>query len=572
MPDKVVTKLASLPRLVTFKEAAKVVQRVAAYARVSTDHEEQETSLAAQTDYYKRKIMEHPGWEFVQIYVDNGISGLSTNRREGFNQMIEDCLAGRIDLVLTKSISRFARNTVDTVTTIRKLKEKGVGVYFEKENIFTTDSKGEFLLTLMSSLAQEESRSISENVTWGQRKRMADGKVSIAYSQFLGYDKGSEKYTMVVNEEQAITVRRIFYMFLQGYTPHTIAALLTEDRVPSPCGCDKWIGMTVRRMLSNEKYKGDALLQKEFTVDYLRKKMKKNEGELPQYYVEEDHEPIISPWLFDYVQKRLGARSDIGNTRYSGSALFSSKLICGKCGSIYGPKPWHSTSYNNLVWQCRRRHIKENKCLAFNIYDKLLHFTVHEIAMNIICNRNIKETVAEAVLPLLTDERKKKALDWMRKFHLRDIWRLQSDEDDISLIINKIVVMEDGTAQVHLIDGSVIPYTFPTFHPSKYKAKKQKVQKKKKKPTNKHTSKTPTGITECDNCGVAIQQNAGRKPQRFCCSECRNQWWNEHPDQVNRKAYYEITCRHCGKIITVYGNKHRKYCSHECYIADRFGM
>ena len=196
---------------------------------------------------------------------------------------------------------------------------------------------------------------------------MADGKVSIAYSQFLGYDKGSEKYTMVVNEEQAITVRRIFYMFLQGYTPHTIAALLTEDRVPSPCGCDKWSGMTVRRMLSNEKYKGDALLQKEFTVDYLRKKMKKNEGELPQYYVEEDHEPIISPWLFDYVQKRLGARSEIGNTRYSGSALFSSKLICGKCGSIYGPKPWHSTSYNNLVWQCRRRHIKENKCLAFNL-------------------------------------------------------------------------------------------------------------------------------------------------------------------------------------------------------------
>lgn len=408
MPDKVVTKLASLPKPVTFKEAARAVQRVAAYARVSTDHEEQETSLAAQTDYYKKKIMEHPGWEFVQIYVDNGISGLSTNRRDGFNHMIEDCLAGRIDLVLTKSISRFARNTVDTVTTIRKLKEKGVGVYFEKENIFTTDSKGEFLLTIMSSLAQEESRSISENVTWGQRKRMSDGKVSIAYSQFLGYDKGSEKYTMVVNEEQAVIVRRIFHMFLQGYTPHTIAVLLTEDRVPSPCGCDRWSGMTVRRMLSNEKYKGDALLQKEFTVDYLRKKMKKNEGELPQYYVEEDHEPIISPWLFDYVQKRLGARSEIGNTRYSGSALFSSKLICGKCGSIYGPKPWHSTSYNNLVWQCRRRHVKENKCLAFNIYDKLLHFSVHEIAMNIICKRNIKETVEETVLPFLTDDRKKK--------------------------------------------------------------------------------------------------------------------------------------------------------------------
>lgn len=219
--------------------------------------------------------------------------------------MVEDCLAGRIDLVRTKSISRFTRNTVDTVTTIRKLKDKGVGVYFEKENIFTTDSKGEFLLTIMSSLAQEESRSISENVTWGQRKKMADGKVSIAYSRFLGYDRGEEKYTMVINEEQAVTVRWIFHMFLQGYTSHTIAQFLTADGVPTPCGCDTWNSMTVRRMLSNEKYKGDALLQKEFTVDYLRKKLKKNEGELPQYYVKEDHEPIISPWLFDYVQKRL---------------------------------------------------------------------------------------------------------------------------------------------------------------------------------------------------------------------------------------------------------------------------
>lgn len=234
---------------------------------------------------------------------------------------------------------------------------------------------------------------------------MADGKVSIAYSRFLGYDKGAEKYTMVINEEQAVMVRRIFRMFLQGYTPHTIAVLLTEDGVPTQCGCDNWSGMTVRRMLSNEKYKGDTLLQKEFTVDYLRKKMKKNEGELPQYYVEEDHEPIISPWLFDYVQERLGARFEIGNTRYSGTMLFSSKLICGKCGSIYGPKPWHSTSYNNLVWQCRRRHSRTEKCRAFNVYDKLLHYSVHEIAMDVFCKRNIEQIVAEAVIPLLPADR-----------------------------------------------------------------------------------------------------------------------------------------------------------------------
>ena len=310
MTDRVITRLAAIPRPATFKEAAKSVQRVAAYARVSTDHEDQETSLSAQTEYYRKKITEHPGWEFVEIYVDDGISGLSTKHREGFNRMVEDCLARRIDLILTKSISRFARNTVDTVTTIRKLKDSGVGVYFEKENIFTTDSKGEFLLTIMSSLAQEESRSISENVTWGQRKRMADGKVSIAYGRFLGYDKGPEKYTMLVNEEQARIVRRIFYMFLQGYTPHTMAGLLTADGVPTPGGCKAWNQQTIRRILSNEKYKGDALLQKEFTVDYLQKKVKKNEGELPQYYVKEDHEPIISPWLFDYVQKRLKERGE----------------------------------------------------------------------------------------------------------------------------------------------------------------------------------------------------------------------------------------------------------------------
>ena len=573
MPDRIVTQISALPKPATFKETSRAIQRVAAYARVSTDHEDQETSLAAQTDYYRKKILEHPGWEFVEIYVDDGISGLSTKRREGFNRMVEDCLAGRIDLVLTKSISRFARNTVDTVTTIRKLKEKGVGVYFEKENIFSTDSKGEFLLTIMSSLAQEESRSISENVTWGQRKRMADGKVSLAYSRFLGYDKGADKYTMVINEEQAVTVRRIFRMFLQGYTPHKIAALLTEKGIPSPCGCDSWSGMTVRRMLSNEKYKGDALLQKQFTVDYLRKKMKKNEGELPQYYVEEDHEPIISPWLFDYVQERLNARFEIGNTRYSGVTLFSSKLLCGKCNSTYGPRPWHSTSYNNLVWQCHRRNVKENKCLSFNIYDKLLHFAVHDIAMNEVCHRNIEQTVANAVLPILPIDRRKKASEWLRDFRLRDIWKLQSDENDIAFIINRIVVSDDGTAEVHLLDDHVQKYTFPEFHSAKFKAEKQRQKEQKKspqKPTAEKRQILPI-TAACQNCGAAIVQKTKCKQKKFCCDKCRNQWWNQHLDQVKRKAYYNIVCQHCGKVTTVYGDSRKKYCSHECYIADRFG-
>ena len=176
------------------------------YARVSTDSDEQFTSYEAQVDYYTRYIQSHPEWEFVKVYTDEGISGTDTRHREGFNEMIEDALAGKIDLIVTKSVSRFARNTVDSLVTIRKLKEHGCECYFEKENIFTFDGKGELLITIMSSLAQEESRSISENVTWGHRKRMADGKVSIAYSTFLGYDKGPDG-NLVVNREQAKIVR-----------------------------------------------------------------------------------------------------------------------------------------------------------------------------------------------------------------------------------------------------------------------------------------------------------------------------------------------------------------------------
>ena len=239
MPDRIITRITALPKPETFKEAVKSVQRVAAYARVSTDHEEQETSLTAQTDYYRKKILEHPGWELVGIYVDDGISGLSTNRRDGFNRMVEDCIAGHMDLILTKSISRFARNTVDTVTTIRKLKEKGVGVYFEKEGIYTFDGKGELLITIMSSLAQEESRSISENITWGQRKSFSDGKVHLPYKRFLGYEKGEDGRPAVV-ESEARVVKLIYRLFLEGKTQAGICKYLEELGIPSPGGKAKW--------------------------------------------------------------------------------------------------------------------------------------------------------------------------------------------------------------------------------------------------------------------------------------------------------------------------------------------
>lgn len=358
-------KVTTIPPTISRYTAAPInstkKRHVAGYARVSTDHEDQATSYEAQVDYYTNYIKSRDDWEFAAIYTDEGISATNTKKREGFKAMIADALAGKIDLIITKSVSRFARNTVDSLTTIRQLREHNVECYFEKENIWTFDSKGELLITIMSSLAQEESRSISENVTWGQRKRMADGKVSFAYSRFMGLDMDKETGKIVVNPEQAEVVRLIFRLFLEGMTPHSIATELTHRGIKTPGGKDVWNQQTVRRMLSNEKYKGDALLQKEFTVDFLQKKMKKNEGEVPQYYVEGNHEAIISPAVFDMVQAELARRSK-GGTRYSGVSIFSNKIKCADCGGWFGSKVWHSTDrYRKVIYRCNRKYNGE-KC------------------------------------------------------------------------------------------------------------------------------------------------------------------------------------------------------------------
>ena len=332
-----------------------------AYARVSTGSQAQATSYTAQVEYYTEKIESNPLWEFAGVYADEGISGTNVKHRDEFQMMIADCEDGNIDLILTKSITRFARNTVECIQTIRKLKEIGVGIYFEKENIYTFDGKGELLLTIMSSLAQEESRSISENVTWGQRKRFADGKVNLPYKQFLGYRKGADGFPEIVPEE-AIIVLRIYTRFMEGLTPGAIAKELTVNGIPTPSGKQRWQTSTVESILQNEKYKGAALLQKCFTVDFLTKKKKLNEGEVPQYYVEHSHEPIITPEEFDKVQTELARRKRISR-QYSGKSIFSSRIICGDCGSYFGSKVWNSTSkYRRVIWQCNGKFKGEHKC------------------------------------------------------------------------------------------------------------------------------------------------------------------------------------------------------------------
>ena len=332
-------------------------RRVCGYARVSTNYEEQESSYEAQMDYYTNYIKSRPDWEFVDMYSDEGISGTNTKRREGFNKMINDALNGKIDLIITKSVSRFARNTVDSLTTIRKLKEKGVEVYFEKENIWTLDAKGELLITIMSSLAQEESRSISENTTWGRRKRFADGKVDVAFGMFLGYERG-ENDEWVVNEEQAVTVRLIYQLFLGGLSFDGIKKELESRGIKAPGGGDRWHTRTINSILTNEKYKGDALLQKRYTADFLTKKMVKNNGEVPQYYVKGHHEAIISPQTFEIVQKEIARRKHGGN-RYQSLSIFASRIICGECGCTFGRRVWHSNEKSRrIVWQCRDKYNK----------------------------------------------------------------------------------------------------------------------------------------------------------------------------------------------------------------------
>ena len=355
-------------------------RRVAAYARVSTEQEQQQSSYEAQVSYYTNYIKSREDWEYVRVYADEGISGLNTRGREGFKAMVADALAGKIDLIITKSVSRFARNTVDSLTTIRELKEHGVECYFEKENIWTFDSKGELLLTIMSSIAQEESRSISENVRWGKRKSMQDGKVYVAYASFIGYDRGPNG-GLVVNEEQAVIIRRIFSMFLRGYTCSQIADSLTEDGIPTATGKKKWHRDGVYSILTNEKYKGDALLQKSYIVDFLTKKVKINRGEIQQYYVKDDHEAIIEPEVFDHVQRIISVFGT--GTKRSRVSILSGKVCCGDCGGYFGQKVWHSNDkYRKVIWRCNRKYEKGSKRC------KSPHLTEEEVKSLFVCAMN----------------------------------------------------------------------------------------------------------------------------------------------------------------------------------------
>ena len=330
MQEQEVTVIPARPKVYFSPETGKGQRKkVAAYARVSTETEEQANSYQAQVEYYTKLIQKNEAWNFVEVYTDDGISGTSTKNRDGFNRMIADALAGKIDMILTKSCSRFARNTVTTLTTIRQLKAKGIDVFFEKENIHSTDSKGELLLTIMSSLAQDESRNISENIKWGHRQRFSKGQVYMHYRWFLGYEKGPDGKPAIVPEE-ATVVRLIYRLFLNGLPLNAIARELMKKGIKSPKGKDKWTITTIKSILTNERYKGDCLLQKTFSEDYITKKSKRNTGELPMYYAKNTHPAIIKREVFDIVQERM----KLIRKGTVISCFLSGKLFCTECGGM----------------------------------------------------------------------------------------------------------------------------------------------------------------------------------------------------------------------------------------------
>ena len=375
-----VTVIPARKRVGSRKEELHIQKtRVAAYCRVSTDSEEQETSYDAQVSHYTAYIQSKKEWEFVKVYADDGISGTNTMKREAFNQMIEDCEAGKIDLILTKSISRFSRNTVDCLKYTRQLKALNIAVFFEKENINTLDAKGEVLMTIMAALAQQESESLSANVRLGIQYRNQQGKVQVNHNWFLGYTK-DEDGNLIIDEAQAEIVRRIYREYLEGQSLLQIKRSLEADGIKNGAGHLKWHESNIKQILTNEKYIGDALLQKTYTVSILEKKRAENNGQMPKYYVEGSHEAIIDKDVFLKVQAEMSRRANLnpgGKKRvYNSKYALSGMVFCGHCGDIYRRIYWNNHGKKSTVWRCVSRVLKKSSgidCPARTVWAEELH-------------------------------------------------------------------------------------------------------------------------------------------------------------------------------------------------------
>lgn len=428
---------------------------------MSTDQEEQLSSYENQVNYYREFISKHEDYELVDIYADEGISATNTKKRDAFNRLIQDCRAGKVDRILVKSISRFARNTLDCIKYVRELKELGVGVSFEKENIDSLDSKGEVLLTILSSLAQDESRSISENATWGIRKKFERGELRVNTIKFMGYDK-DENGRLIINPGQAETVKFIYEKFLEGYSSESIAKYLNDNEIPGWTGQANWYPSAIQKMLQNEKYKGDALLQKTFTVDFLTKKRVQNDGQVNQYYVENSHEAIIDKDTWELVQLELTRRKDFREEHQLKAYIiqnddnpFTTKVFCAECGSAFGRKNWATSRGKRKVWQCNNRYrIKEVEgCFSRHLDEVTLEQIFLKALVLLSENIDLLDGKWEKILA------ENRLLDKHYSMALSDILRKEQiafNPSDMCRVLDHIRIGLEGEITVRFLEGTEV--------------------------------------------------------------------------------------------------------------------
>ena len=431
-------------------------KRVAAYCRVSTDHEEQEGSFRNQVEYYTNLIENTQEWEMAGLFTDDGISGTGTKKRSGFQDMIKACEEGRVDLVITKSISRFARNTADSLNYCRKLKTLGIPIIFEKESINTMEASGELMFTILSSLAQEESRNISENTQWGIRSKFQQGIPHINTESLLGFDKDDDG-NLIINEEQATVVRRIFQDFLEGWTVSEISRHLNQEGVPGVHGKAAWHPISVKRVLQNEKHCGDLLMQKTYTADFLTKTQVENDGQLEQYYIKDDHPAIVDRETWEAAQLELTRREAFRqrhNIHMVGSKTdnqFCSKVFCGSCGARYMRRNW--AAVKEVFWKCENTgKQKGHICSAANVKEKDLKKAIM-IAWNSLVQKR------EELLPVW--QKQAAEGDALQRYRVRlmiaitEEGTLDAEVPELTrMMLEEIRVSSRDEMTVRLLDGS----------------------------------------------------------------------------------------------------------------------
>lgn len=401
--ERIITKIEANP-LLTSKKDRNVKLRVAAYCRVSTDDEDQINSYNAQVAFYTDYICNNPKWCFAGIYADEGITGTLVSKRKRFQDMIKDCEKGKIDLILTKSVSRFARNTVDSLNYVRKLKSMNIGVFFEEQNINSLTTDSEMFIGLYSVIAQSESENISANVRWGIQQRMKNGTYAFRYN-LLGYRKGEDGHPEIVPEEAEI-IRRIFSMYLDGGSTNQIKDFLESNAILTKTGKSIWDKKVIRDILQNEKYTGDMLMQKTYRTDCLSKKIRKNNGELPKYLITNNHQAIIDRNTFKLVQLEMARRSskrkssDRGLSelgKYSGKYALSELLICGECGSPFRRRISNCRGEKKVYWRCLNRieHGKQYCKKSVGIEESKLHEAICKSLSKLLPE---KETVLDSII------------------------------------------------------------------------------------------------------------------------------------------------------------------------------